>query len=1066
MHNPGTLLRRLLIIFFCFVTIASAAQAVRPELYNSLKWRLIGPFRGGRVVAVAGIPGNPAKFYFGAVNGGIWETTDAGVVWRPIFDDQHIASIGALAVAPSDPNTIYAGTGESDIRMDLSSGDGVYKSTDGGKTWNNVGLRETRQISRIVVDTQNANIAYVAAFGHAYGPNPDRGVYKTEDGGAHWTKVLDRGPDVGAASIAIALDNPKILFATMWSAHRPPWSTYAPLAGPGSGLYRSTDAGQTWTHLTGSGLPDGDWGRSGVTVSRDGQRVYALIEAKKSGLYRSDDGGNSWTLENSDSRLTGRAWYFSDITIDPNHPDVVYMPNVALYRTEDGGKTITIVRGAPGGDDYHQLWVDPKDSTRVILGTDQGTTISVNRGETWSTWYNQPTAQIYHVATDNRFPYTVYGPQQDSGGIAVMSRTDYGQISMRNTFSPGGSESGYIAPDPNDPNILYSTGAFGSVSHFDLRTSLSQNVSPWPVFAWGSEINARKYRAGWNPVLLFSPYDHKTLYFGTQFVMKTTDGGLHWETISPDLTGASPRAGDSNAKGGNAATPPTVDNTVAGGYGLVNTIAPSSLNGDLIWAGSDTGFIHLTRDGGKTWTDATPKGLDLWSRISWIEASHFDPAEAYAAIDRHRMDDQQPYLYRTRDYGATWQLITNGISAPSFARVVREDPKSKNLLFAGTELGIYVSFDDGDRWQSLQLNLPPTSVQDLVFHDDDLVIATHGRSFWILDDIIPLRSAREAAENKDAVLYAPPTAVRVDHDAFLETPLPPDEPQAKNPPNGAIIDYYLPAAAKRIELQIFDSQGTLVRHFSSNENKPTKRIPMPIADRWFPEPQLLETAPGLHRFVWNLASGGSSADADDDDMDEGYGAPRGPRIAPGTYQLKLVADGKMSSAQIKVVMDPRSPATPDDLTQQYDLGRKIYAETLRSRQALAEMNSVQKHLTDAEQKVENNPDLKTNLAKMQDAIKKTLFAPGAPWGDGMGLETANSGLTSALFVVESSSRTAPSQSLSVFEDADRALKLRLDEWNEIKTNRLPQLNEQLKQAHLTPVAISEIEREVEYLMTR
>ncbi len=1066
MHNPGTLLRRLLIIFFCFVTLASAAQAVRPELYNSLKWRLIGPFRGGRVVAVAGIPGNPAKFYFGAVNGGIWETTDAGVVWRPIFDDQHIASIGALAVAPPDPNTIYAGTGESDIRMDLSSGDGVYKSTDGGKTWNNIGLRETRQISRIVVDTQNANIAYVAAFGHAYGPNPDRGVYKTEDGGAHWTKVLDRGPDVGAASIAIALDNPKILFATMWNAHRPPWSTYAPLAGPGSGLYRSTDAGQTWTHLTGSGLPDGDWGRSGVTVSRDGQRVYALIEAKKSGLYRSDDGGNSWTLENSDSRLTGRAWYFSDISIDPNHPDVVYMPNVALYRTEDGGKTITIVRGAPGGDDYHQLWVDPKDSTRVILGTDQGTTISVNRGETWSTWYNQPTAQIYHVATDNRFPYTVYGPQQDSGGIAVMSRTDYGQISMRNTFSPGGSESGYIAPDPNDPNILYSTGAFGSVSHFDLRTSLSQNVSPWPVFAWGSEINARRYRAGWNPVLLFSPYDHKTLYFGTQFVMKTTDGGLHWETISPDLTGASPRTGDSNAKGSNAATPPTTDNTVAGGYGLVNTIAPSSLNGDLIWAGSDTGFIHLTRDGGKTWTDATPKGLALWSRISWIEASHFDPAEAYAAIDRHRMDDQQPYLYRTRDYGATWQLITNGISAPSFARVVREDPKSKNLLFAGTELGIYVSFDDGDRWQSLQLNLPPTSVQDLVFHDDDLVIATHGRSFWILDDIIPLRTAREAAENKDAVLYAPATAVRVDHDAFLETPLPPDEPQAKNPPNGAIIDYYLPAAAKRIELQIFDSQGTLVRHFSSNENKPMKRIPMPIADRWFPEPQVLETAPGLHRFVWNLASGGSSADADGDDMDEGFGAPRGPRIPPGTYQLKLVADGKMSSAQIKVVMDPRSPATPDDLTQQYDLGRKIYAETLRSRQALAEMNSVQKQLTDAEQKVENNPDLKTNLAKMQDAIKKTLFAPGAPWGDGMGLETANSGLTSALSVVESSSRTAPSQSLSVFEDADRAVKLRLDEWNEIKTNRLPQLNEQLKQAHLTPVAISEIEREVQYLMTR
>jgi photosystem II stability/assembly factor-like uncharacterized protein len=1061
LHTPGICSRRYLTVLFFFACcIASHAQAVRPDLYNALQWRLIGPFRGGRVVAVTGIPGNPTKFYFGAVNGGIWETTDAGVVWRPIFDDQHIASIGAIAVAPSDPNTIYAGTGESDIRMDLSSGDGVYKSTDAGKTWANIGLRETRQISCIVVDTQNANIAYVAALGHAYGPNPDRGVYKTEDGGAHWTKVLDAGPDIGAASLAIATDNPKILFATMWNAHRPPWSTYAPLGGPGSGLYRSADAGKTWTHLTGSGLPDGDWGRSGVAVSRDGQRVYALIDAKTAGLYRSDDGGNTWTLENSDPRLTGRAWYFSDITIDPNHPDVLYIPNVALYRTDDAGKTITIVRGAPGGDDYHELWVDPTDSSRMILGTDQGTTISVNHGETWSTWYNQPTAQIYHVITDNRFPYAVYGPQQDSGGIAVMSRTDYGVISVRNTFSPGGSESGYIAPDPNDPNILYSTGAFGSVSRFDLRTSLSQNVTPWPVPTWGSEINGRRYRDGWNPVLLFSPYDKKTLYFGTQFVMKTADGGLHWETISPDLTGASPQNHDKPD------APPTVDNTIERGFGLINTIAPSSLNGDLIWAGSDTGLIHLTRDSGKTWKDVTPKGLAIWSRISWIEASHFDPAEAYAAIDRHRMDDQQPYLYRTRDYGATWQLIANGISASSFARVVREDPKTRNLLFAGTELGIYVSFDDGDHWQSLQLNLPITSVQDLVIHGEDLIIATHGRSFWILDDITPLRQANDAAKNSSPTFYAPADSVRVDHDAFLETPLPPEEPTAKNPPNGAILDYYLPAAAKRVELQILDSDGSIVRHFSSNEARPIRRVPLPIADRWFPEPQVLETTPGMHRFVWDLASGGSGSDADEDDMSGEFGAPHGPRVVPGTYQTKLIVDGKASARTIKIVMDPRSVATANDLTRQYDVGRKIYAETLRSRQALAEMNSVQKQLSEAEQKVENNPDLKTNLAKMQDSIKKTLFAPGSSWGDAMGLQTANAGLTAALSVVESGTRPAPTQALTAFEEADRALKLRLAEWNEIKTNRLPQLNEQLKQAHAAPIAISEVEQEVEYLMTR
>lgn len=1061
MHTPGICSRRYLsVLFFFAFCLASEAQAVRPDLYNALQWRLIGPFRGGRVVAVTGIPGNATKFYFGAVNGGIWETTDAGGMWRPIFDDQHIASIGAIAVAPSDPNTIYAGTGESDIRMDLSTGDGVYKSTDAGKTWANIGLRETRQISRIVVDPQNANIAYVAALGHAYGPNPDRGVYKTEDGGAHWTKVLDAGPDVGAASLTIAIDNPNILFATMWNAHRPPWSTYAPLGGPGSGLYRSTDAGKTWAHLTASGLPDGDWGRSGVAVSRDGKRVYLLVDAKKAGLYRSDDGGNTWTLENSDSRLTGRAWYFSDITIDPNHPDVLYIPNVALYRTDDGGKTITIVRGAPGGDDYHELWVDPTDSSRMILGTDQGTTISVNHGETWSTWYNQPTAQIYHVITDNRFPYAVYGPQQDSGGIAVMSRTDYGVLSVRNTFSPGGSESGYIAPDPDDPNILYSTGAFGSVSRFDLRTSLSQNISPWPVFAWGSEINARKYRDGWNPVLLFSPYDKKTLYLGTQFVMKTTDGGLHWETISPDLTGASSQT---NIK---PDAPPTVDNTIERGFGLVNTIAPSSLNGDLIWAGSDTGFIHFTQDGGKTWKDVTPKGLAIWSRISWIEASHFDPAEAYVAIDRHRMDDQQPYLYRTRDYGASWQLISNGISAPSFARVVREDPASKNLLFAGTELGIYISFDDGDHWQPLQLNLPTTSVQDLVVHNDDLVIATHGRSFWILDDITPLRETSEAAQSKDGMLYSPATAIRVDHDAFLETPLPPDEPTAQNPPNGAIFDYYLPAAATRVELQILDSQGDMVRHFSSDEARPMQRVPLPIAERWFPKPEMLQTSPGMHRFIWDLASGGTGSDAEEDDMSGEFGAPHGPRVVPGTYQTKLIVDGKTSARTIKIVMDPRSVATASDLTRQYDLGREIYAETVRSRQALAEMTSVQKQLEDAKRKIENNPELKTNLAKMQDALEKTLLAPGTPWSDAMGLQTANAGLTSALSVIESSSRTAPSQSITVFEEADRALKLRLAEWNEIKTNRLRQLNEQLQQAHLTSIAISEIEQDVEYLMTR
>src|ERR1700691_427628 len=622
-------------------TIAAAAQPVPPELISGLKWRMIGPFRGGRVVAVAGVPGDSTTFYFGSVNGGIWKTIDAGVVWTPIFDSQPVGSIGALSVAPSDPKVIYAGTGESDIRSDLSSGNGVYKSTDAGKTWNHIGLEDTRQISRIVVDPQNANVVYVGALGHAYGPSEQRGVYKSVDGGAHWTRVLDLGSEIGISDLAICSASPQLLFAGAWHAHRPPWSTYAPIDGPGSGLYRSQDAGKTWSRLQGNGLPEGDWGRVGVDVAPDGNRVYALIEVKKSelkaaqgkkseankpGLYRSDDGGNTWTLANADSRLTSRAWYFNSVTIDPHNPDVIYIPNVALYRSEDGGKTISVLRGAPGGDDYHQIWVDPKDSSRMVLATDQGTTVSINYGKTWSSWYNKPTAQLYHVITDDRFPYAVYGNEQDSGAVGVKSRGDSGQITPRDWFPASGSESGYIAIDPNDPNILYVTETLGGVARFDLRTSFSQNITPWPVQDLGSEIVDRKYRDPWTPVLLFSPFDKKTLYLGTQFVMKTIDGGLHWETISPDLTGSTQRPGDKKPEG-----PPTVENTKERGYGVVYTIAPSSLNGSLIWAGSDTGLIHITRDGGKTWKDVTPSGLGDWSKISLVEASHFGPAQAYAA---------------------------------------------------------------------------------------------------------------------------------------------------------------------------------------------------------------------------------------------------------------------------------------------------------------------------------------------------------------------------------------------------------------------------------------------------
>ncbi len=757
------------LIYTCvlaLLTTTAIAQPVSPDYFNGLKWRLIGPFRGGRAVAAAGVVGEPATFYFGAVNGGIWKTTDAGVVWTPIFDGQPAASIGALAIAASDPKTLYVGTGESDIREDLSSGNGVYKSADAGKTWTHIGLEDTRQISRIVIDPQNANIVYVGALGHAYGPNDQRGVFKSIDGGVHWTKTLDLGAEIGVSDLAMASAAPQNLFAGAWQVQRPPWSSYAPIDGSGSGLYRSQDAGKTWARLTGNGLPEGDWGRVGVDVTADGKRVYALIdvtkpisrssskpkksdgtETQQSGLYRSDDGGNSWTLANADPRLTSRSWYFNRITIDPQNPDVIYMPNVALYRSEDGGKTISVVRGAPGGDDYHQLWVDPKNSASLILATDQGTTISLNRGQTWSSWYNQPTAQFYHVTTDNRFPYTVYGAQQDSGSAAVVSRTDHDLITARDWFEAGPSESGYLVVDRQDPDIIYLSGTYGPIARFNKRTGLSQDITPWPASSWESALHERKYRDPWTPVLVLSPVDQKTLYLGTPFVMKTADGGLHWETISPDLTGAAAAQKRDKAD----AKQPTLEEAKRQGYGVVFTVAPSPLNRDLIWAGSDTALIHVTRDGGKSWKNVTPKGVSDWSKISLIEASHFDPGTAYAAIDRARLDDQAPYLFRTRDYGASWQPITNGISAPAFLRAVREDPKTKGLLFAGTEFGIQVSFDDGDHWQPLQLNLPLTGVRDLAIHGDDLIAATFGRSFWVLDNITPLRALCAAVRNAEVI---------------------------------------------------------------------------------------------------------------------------------------------------------------------------------------------------------------------------------------------------------------------------------------------------------------------------
>jgi photosystem II stability/assembly factor-like uncharacterized protein len=1069
--------RRIPACFFLLLTVAAAAQPVPQQLVNGLKWRLIGPFRGGRVVAVAGVPGDSTTFYFGSVNGGIWKTTDAGVVWTPIFDGQPVGSIGALAVAPSAPEIIYAGTGETDIREDISSGNGVYKSIDGGATWTHSGLEDTRQISRIAIDPQNPSIVYVGALGHAYGPNEERGVYKSADGGMHWTRVLALGTEIGISDLAICSAAPQFLFAGAWHTRRPAWSSYAPIDGPGGGLYRSQDAGKTWSRIEGNGLPEGDWERVGVDVAPDGKRVYALIfiqaQTKKSGLYRSDDGGNTWVLANADPRLTSRAWYFNRVTIDPHNPDVIYVPNVALYRSEDGGKTISVVRGAPGGDDYHQLWIDPENSASMVLGTDQGTTISLNRGQTWSSWYNQPTAQLYHVTTDNQFPYVVYGTQQDSGSAAVASRSNVGQITPRDWFPAGPSESGYMVVDPNDSNITYLTGTYGTVARFNKRTGLSQDIAPWPAFAWDAEIYERKYRDPWTPVLVLSPADQKTLYLGTQYVMKTVDGGLHWETVSPDLTGSSHDARDTRHKEDKKPQgPPTVENAKHAGYGVVFTIAPSPLNRDLIWAGSDTGLIHLTRDGGKNWKDVTPPALSDWSKISLIEASHFDPAVAYAAVDRGRLDDQTPYIYRTRDYGATWQLVTNGIAAHAFLRAVREDPQSKGLLFAGTEFGVYASFDDGDHWQSVQLNLPVTGVRDLTIHGDDLVIATYGRSFWILDNITPLRQLQEFDARRASApwFYRPATAVRVDNDSFAGTPLPPEEPTAENPPNGAMIDYFLPFPASAVRLEVFDAQQNLVRKFSSEdhpaeEQRTPKYQSLPVAERWFSKPEVLEKAAGMHRFVWNLTWGSSGGPSADEEAE--YRNPSGPKAVPGIYQVRLTVDGKTQNQSLKVIMDPRSPATPEVLTQQLELGQQIFGETIEARRALAEIGSVQKQLADIQRKqgAQNEP-LKSALAETQSDIGKILTNKEHAADEGAGLQDAYTGLASALRVVEGGDRAMPSQAIAVYKESSQPVKARIAEWARFKQTRLAQLNQQLRDANFAPITIAEVEQRVEFPMSR
>jgi photosystem II stability/assembly factor-like uncharacterized protein len=932
-------------LFSALLLCLAARSATLPaNLFDQLQWRLIGPFRGGRVAAVSGVSGDPTTFYFGAVGGGVWKTTNGGVTWKPIFDGQDISSIGAIAVAPSNPNVIYAGTGEADIRSQFGFGAGVYKSSDAGKTWHNVGLRDTRQIAAIRIDPRDPDLVYVAALGHVYGPHPDRGVYRSRDGGRNWQKVLDRGTETGAADLAMNPSDSRVLYATVWNARRSVWSQYAPLEGPGSGLWKSADGGDHWTQIAGHGLPSSQWGRSGVTVAAGGRRVFLLADAgQESGLYRSDDAGETWTRVSSDPRITARAWYFSGITVSPKDPDHVYVPNVALYHSMDGGKSFTPLKGAPGGDDYHILWIDSTEPRRMLLGSDQGTNVSVDQGQTWSTWYNQPTAQMYHVTTDNRFPYNVYGAQQDSGSAAVPSRSDHGTIDARDFFSVGGGESGYVAVDPKDANIVYLGDTLGTVTRMDRSTGQAQIVTPWPARNGGpfGSISIQKYRFPWTPPLLFSPIEPDTLYYGAQVLLKTTDGGLNWQEISGDLTGDTRKD-----KSTPPAVPVTTQNAREMGFGVIYAIGPSPLVKGMIWTGSDTGLIHLTRDGGKTWQNVTPPGVSAWSKITAIEASHFDPAEAWATVERHRLEDYRPYLYRTRDAGRTWTLAVEGLNGPAYLNSVKEDPRRKGLLYAGTELGVAVSFDDGDHWQPLQLNLPVVSVRDLTVHGDDLVIATFGRSFWVLDNVSALRQIDEKTSTRAVTLFRPADAIRVNPLPFTGTPVSLEEPQARNPPDGAAIDFYLQTAGEAT-LEIVDAKGDIVRQFSTQDAVPPPK-PGAIAAAWLQPPPHLAGRAGINRMIWDLRYPPPAApQSGEDDWNPDVA---GPQVMPGTYTVRLMAGGRTVSQPLRVLLDPRSKAAPADVQRQFELSLAIWkdlgrvAEALKKRGADAALLAIQAKL--------------------------------------------------------------------------------------------------------------------------
>lgn len=1028
------------------------AATFDPKLYSDLRWRGIGPYRGGRTKSAAGVASQPNVFYIGVCNGGVWKTNDLGRTWHPIFDDQDTGSIGAVVVAPSDPNVIYVGSGEGLQRPDLSTGDGIYKSTDAGKTWTHLGLRDGQQIPQIAVDPHNPNRLFVAVLGHPYGPNEERGIYRSTDGGQSFQRVLFKDENTGGSDIAIDPSHPNTVYAAMWEARQGPWENGS-WSGTNGGLFKSTDGGNTWHQLK-NGLPDDTVQVNIAVAPSHTSRLYASVATQRAtGIYRSDDAGENWTRITTDQRPAGRigGGDLSVPAVDPKNPDTVYFASTVTWKSTDGGKTWSGLRGAPGGDDYQRIWINPNLPQVILIVSDQGAIITVNGGETWSSWYNQPTAQMYHANADNAFPYRVCGGQQESGSACVSSRGDDGQITFREWHPVGVEEYGYAVPDPLDPDMVYG----GKLTRYNRRTGQVENVGPKP-------IRTPDFRALRTAPVVFSPVDPHILYFAANTLWKTGNGGRSWQQISPDLTRKTYELPATIGKYKDAETARPIQR------GVIYAVAPSPKDVNRIWAGTDDGLIQLTIDGGAHWKDVTPKELVPFAKVSILDAGHFDAATAYAAINTLRLDDMHPHIFRTHDNGRTWTEIVNGLPPDAPVDVVREDPQRKGLLYAGTERAVYVSFDDGDHWQSLRLNMPASSVRDVIIKGDDLIAATHGRGFWILDDVTPLRQLTDEIAASKAHLFKPETAIRIRWDMNTDTPLPPDEATAPNPPDGAIIDFYLGSATTGpVSLDILDSAGKLVRRYSSEDPVEPVDPMLAVPKYWVRPPQAFPNQPGMHRVLWDLhytslAEGGRQNLPIAAIAHDTVPPPNSPWVMPGRYTVKLTANGESYTQPLLVKMDPRVKTLPAALNQQFTLSRQCYDDLLAATKALQELRAVQQQLRGVKERA--NGAAADSVATLEKKLTEIGGAGGGGrggFGGGRGapagpetIATVNASLTTLMRMIEAADVAPTTQATAGAAEKRASLRKLMQRWNSVKTTDLPALNAQLKQASLPEVTVS------------